>query len=199
MKNFASAIISIWFALGLLSAAASGQPPTDVLLIPKFEQAEKLYDEGLALESAGTAESRLQAIGKWRLAAELYKAAGSTNSESMTLNSIGNALRDLGDARLAITYFQNSLKLNDPRGKAVILANIGRAHFSLSEYAEALKNLNASLAIERAADTLNALGNTYYILGDRASAERMYSDSLVLSGNSPEPGKRQSDLPCGAW
>lgn len=186
MKRFTFTVLSIWLAVGLLSAVAAGQRPTDALLIPQFEQAEKLYDEGLALDNTGTAQSKLQAIGKWKSAAELYRAAGSTNSESMTLNSIGNAFLYLGNARQAIAYYRNALKLNDPGGKAVILANVGRAFFGLGEYAAALKYLDDSLALERSANTLNALGNTYYILGDKAAAERMYSDALSLSWNSPD-------------
>ena len=81
MKRKANNVWQTFLFVGLLVEAMVGKPPGDVRLDPRYEQAEGLYDEGLSLDSLGTAESKVQAIAKPKSAAELYRAVGCKKRE----------------------------------------------------------------------------------------------------------------------
>lgn len=67
---------------------------------------------------------------------------GDRQSEGFALGNLGNAYRDLGDARRAIYYFTQVLaiarKMHDRLGEANTLTNLGNVHYDLADVPRAM-------------------------------------------------------------
>ncbi|NEU75518.1 tetratricopeptide repeat protein, partial [Hassallia byssoidea VB512170] len=153
--------------------------------------AERLFDEGFKLYKQGTAESRRQALDKWKQALPLWRQVGDKEWEAVTLNNIGGVYSNLGEKQQALNYYNQSLPLTrqvgDKAGEATTLTGIGAVYDSLGEKQQALKYLNQSLPLRRQvgdkageATTLNNIGAVYNSLGEKQQALNYYNQSLPL-------------------
>ena len=154
--------------------------------------AERLLNEGLELFKQGTAESKRQAIEKWKQALPLSRVVSDKTQEAITLTIIGKVYSDLGEKQQALKYFNQSLPLSrqvdDKKQEAITLNNIGSVYESLGEKQQALKYFNQSLPLSRQvgdkggeATTLSNIGLVYSDLGEKQQALKFYNQSLPLT------------------
>ncbi|MGI2901963.1 CHAT domain-containing tetratricopeptide repeat protein [Tolypothrix sp. VBCCA 56010] len=164
--------------------------------------AKRLFDEGLQLYKQGTAESRRQAIEKFKQALPLMRQVGEKVREATTLNNIGKVYSDLGEKQQALNYYNQSLPLSrqvgDKAGVAATLNNIGKVYSDLGDKQQALNYYNQSLPLRQQvrdkrgeATTLNNIGKVYSDLGENQQALNYYNQSLPLS-------RQEDDKPLSA-
>ncbi|RCJ25718.1 hypothetical protein A6S26_15390 [Nostoc sp. ATCC 43529] len=153
--------------------------------------AERFTREGMQLHQQGTAESLLQAIGKYQEALKLWQQVDDKSWEATTLNNIGRVYDDLGEKQLALKYYNQTLLIDravaNRRGEATTLNNIGSVYNSLGEKQQALKYYNQALPTLRAvgdggreATTLNNIGLVYDDLGEKQEALKYYNRALPI-------------------
>ena len=121
--------------------------------------AERAFDEGRRLRAQSTATAKRAALEKYLTAVPLFKTAGDTYRQALTLLSIGIAYAQLNEFRPALPYFEDTAALartiGDRRleagtetflgGMRDILGDIGLALGSLQPRAKAFsRNWNAA-------------------------------------------------------
>ena len=159
---------------------------------PTAAAAEKALTEGVQLYQQGTAESLRKAIAKFEEALKLYREAGDTSAQAVSLLVLGRVYSDLGEKQKSLEYYSQSLSLyravGDRSGEATTLNNIGSVYSDLGEKQKALEYYSQSLPLSRAvgdrsgeARTLNNIGLVYSDLGEKQKALEYYSQSLPLS------------------
>jgi tetratricopeptide (TPR) repeat protein len=140
----------------------------------------------------GTLEVKTKSIEKYHEALELYRRATDRNGEAVTLNSIGEVYKSLGEMQKALEKFNEALSIFQAtgarRGKATTLNSIGEVYRSLGETQKALEKYNEALPISRAtgdrrgeAITLNNIGLIYRALGETQKALEKYNEALPIS------------------
>src|SRR5215510_2369602 len=148
-----------------------------------FREAEQLQN--------GALEAKRKNIEKYYEALGLYRRATDRNGEAVTLNSIGEVYRSLGEMQKALEKFNEALQIfratGARRGEAATLHNIGMAYQSLGETWKALEKFNEALPISRAlgarggeATTLGNIGLIYWSLGETRKALEKYNEALPL-------------------
>ncbi|BAY20275.1 WD-40 repeat-containing protein [Calothrix sp. NIES-2100] len=91
----------------------------------------------------------------------------------------------------ALDPWQKALKIyqeiSDNENQAVILEQLGNAHYCLSDYTKAIESYNDALAIakqfnypQRQVNNLANLGNVYNSLADYETATKYYNDALKI-------------------
>lgn len=121
---------------------------------------------------------------------ELYRGLGDPFWTCGALNSLGLCYDFLSDHARALEMYQEGLRLareHNPPTVAAILANIGRLYVERSEYAEARRCFEQSLALSlkyrRHGDTATQyhnLGVTLSELGEYAQAVECFQKTLTL-------------------
>ncbi|TVP63387.1 MAG: CHAT domain-containing protein, partial [Nodularia sp. (in: Bacteria)] len=97
----------------------------------------------------------------------------------------------LGEKQQALEYYKQALPLrraiDDRRGEAVTLNNLGKVYDDLGEKEQALEYYNQALPILRAVDdrrgeaiTLNNIGAVYSSLGEKQQALKYFNQSLPI-------------------
>jgi len=152
--------------------------------------AESVFREAKQLEN-GTLEDKRKSIDKYQEALELSRKAGDRSGETVTLNSIGEIHRSLGEMQKALEKYNEALPLwravGDRSGEATTLNNIGQVYQSLGETQKALEKFNEALPLWRAvgdrrgeATTLNDIGVVYWSLGEMQKALEKFNEVLPL-------------------
>jgi CHAT domain-containing protein/tetratricopeptide (TPR) repeat protein len=151
---------------------------------------ELIFREAGQLQN-GTLEAKTKSIEKYDEALELYRRATDRNGEAVTLNSIGEVYKSLGEMQKALEKFNEALSIfhatGARRGEATTLNSIGEVYRSLGETQKALEKFNEALPISRAvgdrrgeAITLNNIGTVYWSLGETQKALKKYNEALSL-------------------
>ncbi len=155
------------------------------------EAAETAIEEGIQLYNQGTAEAKRGTITKWEEALKLYRQAGHTLWEAVSLLGLSTVYSELGEKQKALEYFGQSLPLSRAVGdrflEAIILSNTSTIYLELGEKQKALEYFGQSLPLFRAvgdrrgeAVTLNNIGRVYSELGEKQKALEYYNQSLTL-------------------
>ena len=111
--------------------------------------------------------------------------------EGFALGKLGTAYHDLGEARKAIGYHEQSLlidrKLSDRHNEGRSLSNLGLAYDSLGEPRKAIELYEKALVISREmgdrsgqGNALSNLGLAHYHLGETRQAIKFYNQALVV-------------------
>jgi tetratricopeptide (TPR) repeat protein/CHAT domain-containing protein len=154
-------------------------------------EAQRLYDEGLALFVQQTVEARQQALEKLETAQQLCQSIGDLQGEALTFLWIGRIYADFGEAPLALGAYENALSLfeqaSDRDGESTIFNNIGEVYRKQGNYGEALRYYIDALSIHREVGdragegtTLNNIGLIYDGQGNYGEALRYYTDALTI-------------------
>ena len=152
--------------------------------------ADRLFREAEQLKE-GTLEEKRKGIEKYQEALELYRRAGASREESVTIDSIGRVHLSLGEIQKALDKFNEALPisrtLGDRRGEAGTLLNTGFAYRLLGDMPKALEKYNESLAIARTvgnrkmeATILSNLGVVYNSIGETQKALEVYNEALPI-------------------
>lgn len=153
--------------------------------------AERAFMEATQLQAQGTADSRRKAIEKLAEALPLWRTAGDSYEQALTLNTVGAVWFVLGERRKALEYFGQALLLRraagDRDGEAITLNNLGSTYDGLGEKQKALDCFDQALPLERAvgdrteeAASLRDIGNIYFGLGEKQKALDYYNQALPL-------------------
>jgi CHAT domain-containing protein/Tfp pilus assembly protein PilF len=148
-----------------------------------FREAEQLKD--------GTLEAKRKSIEKYHEALELYRRATDHRGEAITLNSIGEVYRSLGEMQKSLEKYNEALPISRAisarKVEANILNNIGVVYWSLGEMQKALEKYNEALPIRRAvgdrsgeAQTLSSIGVVYWSLGATQKALEKLNEALPI-------------------
>jgi tetratricopeptide (TPR) repeat protein len=130
-------------------------------------------------------------IGWLEAAVSAAREIEDQKSESYALGNLGNAYADLGDARKAIEYHEQSLvikrEIGDRKGEGNALGNLGLAYGDLGEARKAIEYHEQALVISRETgdrrgegQDLGNLGIAYYSLGEARKAIEYYEQALVI-------------------
>jgi CHAT domain-containing protein/tetratricopeptide (TPR) repeat protein len=140
-------------------------------------EAEKLFAEGETLRASDKAESRREAVKKYKNAVQIFSELNLREREAAGLNNIGYVYMRLGEFEKSLTFLEKSLQtsreINEQRLQAIALINMGRISRILGKPKEALVQVSEALSISRAtgdrereAAALNELGVTYFNDGE---------------------------------
>ena len=121
----------------------------------------------------------------------IFKHIGKRNSESRSLNNLGEVYSSLGQYQKAIEYHQQSLaiakQIGDRSGAAVSINNLGVAYKNLGQYQKAIDLFQQSLVIFQGigdlygeARSLGNLGGAWESLEEYHTAIDFYLHSLVI-------------------
>ena len=150
-----------------------------------------------AIRRGDNVDNFLSLRGENQLCVELYQelVAHLTNKQdwryTASLTSLGNAYHSLGRYEQAISFYQQSLEIQqdigDRLGEAASLGNLGAAYHSLGRYEEAISYHQQSLEIKRQianrlgeAASLGNLGAAYNSLGRYEEAISYHQQSLEI-------------------
>ncbi|BAY16700.1 TPR repeat protein [Anabaenopsis circularis NIES-21] len=115
------------------------QPPTEAQDATRTA-AERIFQEADKLVRQGTAESRKQAIEKFKTALQLWQKVGDFKQQAITLNAMGFVYSTLGNKQQALVLYNQSLPLfrqvGYKEGEATTFNNIGGVYDALGDQGE---------------------------------------------------------------
>ena len=125
-------------------------------------------------------------------AVEACRTLGDRHGEGNALGSLGLAHYALGDARTAITFYEQQLgiarEIGDQRAEGNALSGLGIAHAALGDAQAAITFYEQQLGIVREigdrrveGNTLGNLGLAHYALGDARTAITFYEQQLGIA------------------
>ena len=139
----------------------------------------------------------LQAIEPLQTCLNLLQAAPDDLREPIVLNQAGDVYRRLGNYAQAAQILERTLTLaqaaDDLRSEETALTQLASVHFRQNNYLQSIEYSRRALEVSKTItsrktklDTypqrnLNAIADVYYRLGDLATAEQTYLESLALS------------------
>jgi CHAT domain-containing protein/Tfp pilus assembly protein PilF len=155
------------------------------------QTAEKLLSEAAGLWGKGTAESRRQAIEKYRAALGLLNAMGDHSQDAATLNSIGSIHQELGENSKALEFFNQALAaaetIHDLKQKAAALSNAANIYDIFGNKLKAIQAYDLALSVatsipDRAveAGVLNDAGLVYWSLGNLQKSLDFFTHALSI-------------------
>ena len=168
---------------------------------PQFEEADRLFKEGLELLGQGTAESLQEAIAKLEAAIPLYQSGGSYFNEATTKVALGRVHDRLGFKSEALAYNEEALIIFQALSQqvtgetlqvvqdwhATTLNNIGKVYDDLGEKQKALDYYQQALPLSQSigdrngeAVTISNIGKVYDDLGEKQKALDYYQQALPL-------------------
>jgi CHAT domain-containing protein len=153
--------------------------------------AELLFAEAARLRAEQQAAANLQAVAKYRAAAELWRALGDLNEATVALRSAGEILQLLADTATAKNVYEDALSLAKQTGnkleEARICNGLAYLYFIAGDATKAQQNALAALKIGRTlrdrnveATALSNLGETFYALGNLEKAQEHQQKSLAI-------------------
>ena len=129
LKTLLNVIVTLELIGGSFALTSSGQKPTDSALIPKYEQAEKLFYEARLLANETAEMPKRKAVEKLMAASDLYHETSSLGDEAASLNEIGAVLSSLGELSKSFDHYKRAMllfkSLEDKRNEAITLSNMG--------------------------------------------------------------------------
>ena len=156
-----------------------------------YVTAQKLFNEGKVLRVQPTVAARRAAIEKYEAALPLFRAAGDTYREALSLSSIGIAYARINEFRKALPFFYQTLTLAQQLKERVLEAAtetfLGGMHDVLAEPQKALEHYQHALSLAKEtgnklveASSLNNIGLIYYQMADAQAALENYANALGL-------------------
>jgi CHAT domain-containing protein len=153
--------------------------------------AELAFAEGRKLRTQPTATAKRAAIDKYLSAAPLFKNAGDTYRQALTLLSIGIAYAQLNEFRRSLPYFDETIELarslGDLRLEAGTETFLGGMRDILGDIEQALNHYNHALRLSRdtgarltEGSSLNNIGKIYNDLADWQKALEYYGQALAI-------------------
>jgi CHAT domain-containing protein/tetratricopeptide (TPR) repeat protein len=153
--------------------------------------AERAFDEARKLRAQSAAPAKRAAIDKYLTAAPLFKNAGDSYRQALTLLSIGIAYAQLNEFRRALPYFDETVglarALGDRRLEAGTETFLGGMRDILGDMGAALDHYNRALKLSRdsgsrlnEASSLNNIGKIYSDQSDWQKALEYYDQALTL-------------------
>src|SRR6266508_1072527 len=153
---------------------------------------DSVYREADQLLANGTREDRRKSVEKYHEALDLYRRAGASHREAVTLQYISTVYDLLGEKQKALDKYNEALlifrAIGDRRWTAITINNIGVVYQSLGEIQKALENFNEALQIKRAigdrdgeANTLYNIGAAYNLLGEPQKGLEKYNEALSIT------------------
>ena len=154
-------------------------------------KAQRLFDEGRVLRGQASATVRRSSIEKFEAALPLFRAAGDTYREALTLWFIGSTYARLNEFRQSLTVFYKVLalaqQLNDRRVESGVETFLGGGHDILGEPKKALEHYDRALSLSKEsgnrageASALNNIGLMYDQIGESQTALEYYAKALAL-------------------
>lgn len=167
--------------------------------------AERLFTEAQKLRSQGTAESRKQAIEKYREALAVWNALGDAHRRAYTACNIGRTYMALGNITEALAYLNQALLIlreaQDISGQSWVLNEIGAVYRNLGNPRQALEPYESALKLrERATDqwgqaqVLNNIGLTYSNMGYQHQTIEHYQRAVPLWQAAGDRGREAITL-----
>ncbi|HLE63802.1 MAG TPA: tetratricopeptide repeat protein, partial [Pyrinomonadaceae bacterium] len=153
--------------------------------------AELAFDEARKLRGQPTATAKRAAIEKYLSAVSLFKNAGDTYRQALSLLMIGSAYVQLNEYRRALPYFDETLglarSLGDRRLEAGTETFLGGMRDILGDIGPALDHYNRALKLSRdtgtrltEAGSLNNIGKISNDLADWQRALEYYGQALII-------------------
>ena len=153
--------------------------------------AEIAFAEARKLRVQSTATAKRAAIDKYLSAVPLFKNAGDTYRQALSLLLIGSAYAQLNEYRRALPYFDETVvlarSLGDLRVEAGTETFLGGMRDILGDIGPALDHYNRALKLSRDAGTrlteansLNNIGKIYNDLADWQKALEYYGQALII-------------------
>jgi CHAT domain-containing protein/Tfp pilus assembly protein PilF len=157
-----------------------------------LRSAKDLFQQGVALQRQGTAESLGKARDRFEEAAKLFHSANNYLDEALSLNNIGGVYDVLGQKQEALEYFQQALplaqKANDVEGQMMALHNIGGIYAAWGQKEKALDFYNQSQQLAEAGKQIRAqvgnynnIGALYASWGEKKKALDYFQQALALA------------------
>ena len=139
-----------------------------------------------------------QALGAWKQAADLFKAAGNAPAQVEALVLSAQASMGLGQSTQALQSLELALALaqksDDPLQEASVLGHLGRAYLTLGQLREASEYLQQASALAThqrfsplIATTANDLGILLALEQQDQEALKAFEDSVVHSQSAKLP------------
>jgi CHAT domain-containing protein/tetratricopeptide (TPR) repeat protein len=151
---------------------------------------EALFREAERLQN-GTMDAKRKSVEKYHEAVDSYRRASDRKGEAVTLGTIGEVYRSLGETQKALEKYNEALPIfqaeGDRRWEAFILNGIGVAYLSMGETQKALEKFNEALLILHAvgdrseeAATLTNIGAAYLLMWEMQKALDKFNESLLI-------------------
>lgn len=168
-------------------------------------EAETLVAEADRLFSAGTAQSRADAVVLYERALPLVRARGDRATEGVILDSLGWASDLAGDRRAALAWYELALPARrdagDRQGEIQTLQGIGLVYNYLAEYEKAFAVNEQALAIARnlgdrasEAGMLHNMGGLCWASDEMQKALEYYGAALAIWDTLDRPLNRASTI-----
>ncbi|MEE2787909.1 MAG: tetratricopeptide repeat protein [Myxococcota bacterium] len=148
------------------------------------KQALEPFERAVALKS-DSARFR-KALGRTLSALKKWTRAEEALTRAVQISEDGSSLLELGQVRLkisknegAVEVLKKSLTQLDNRMKPVARAALGEALFQLGRYAEAIRELRASVKASGNTGTLFGLASAYQGLNKHSAAAQVLSRALA--------------------
>jgi len=153
--------------------------------------AGRAFDEARKLRAQPGTTAQRAAIEKYESAASLFKAAGDTYRQALSLNRVGGGYVQLGEFRRALQYFDQSIRLakevKDARLEAGAETFLGGIRDVLGDVGQALTHYDRALKLSREtasklveANTLNNVGKIHTDLSDSQKALEYFRQALAI-------------------
>ncbi len=196
LKTIVAYLAPLVITLACFAAQAEAQRPSDPALLKKYEIAAKLTVEAVQLRQKRNEEATVEAISKYRSAAEIYRSIGSRIEEAYSEYYIADVYYDPPyqpeNFRKAREHMERAVeilrKTDERKGLAFILNTLGNAYSDLSEQQKALAYYQEALTIYtesrdevNQASTLGNIGTVYYDLDDREKALDSFNKALTIN------------------
>jgi CHAT domain-containing protein/tetratricopeptide (TPR) repeat protein len=132
--------------------------------------AEKAFSEPEQLLKEQRAEASRRAIERFKESLPLWRAAGNSRQEALTLKRIGDVYQLLGEYQTALTFYNQALSLArsiaDRQTEAEILNEISYVYLNLGENQRAVKLSNQALRLSEATGNQRAIARAYNNLSE---------------------------------
>jgi len=153
--------------------------------------AQVAFEEGQKLISQQNAEATRAAIAKFEQALSLFKTAGDSYRQALTLLSIGTAYYPLNEYRKALYYFNETLAttvaLGDRRLEAGVQTYVGGMLDILGDVSKALEHQQRALVLAREygwraaeGNALSNIGKIYNDVADWQKGLEFYTQALPV-------------------
>lgn len=141
-----------------------------------------------------------RALGHYKMALELARAARDARTEADLLSHMGATCSTIGETASAIEHYSTALPLlreqRQRRAEAFVLVKLGAVHASGGAFETATSLLEAALAIYRGcgdkageAQALHEMGSTHFFSGAAEDAQQMFAEELDIRRMLSEDGR----------